>query len=39
MGGKYNGKLDMKIGLEKQPETEYKKEPSFEVFKKTEKAS
>jgi cytoskeletal protein CcmA (bactofilin family) len=39
MGGRYNGKLDMKIGLEKQPETETKKESSFEIFKKAEKAS
>jgi len=29
----------MKMGLEKQPETEYRKEPSFEIFKKAEKAS
>lgn len=39
MGGKYNGKLDMKIGSEKQIEIEPKKEPSFEVFKRTEKSS
>jgi len=29
----------MKIGPEKQPETESKKESSFEIFKKAEKAS
>ena len=39
MGGKYNGKLDMKVGSEKQAETEYKREPTFEVFKKIEKSS
>lgn len=39
MGGRYNGNLDMKIGPEKQPETESKKESSFEIFKKAEKAS
>ena len=32
MGGKYNGKLDMKIGSEKQTENEIKKEKGSEDF-------
>jgi cytoskeletal protein CcmA (bactofilin family) len=37
MGGKYNGKLEMKIGSEKQTENEIKKEKGSEVFIKSTK--